>query len=205
MLLSTAAFWKNGFPCSPRDIGRAAVSISTGSPRVSAHRRSNSSPIPSGSSTTSIGPRVIVGLPFICWRNRSPLQGGWHCRLSWNRRDCRHGAMDEGRRHREEGCPQNRRLRLEPREFGRPKRWYRDVSDPDRKAEVSWLRENVMGPDQAVWALRITARDRYSDRCWGWGEPLGIAMKGGADRVGRRWAGAMTPDGVREERNNTIV
>ena len=27
-------------------------------------------------------------------------------------------------------------------------------------------------PDQAVWALRITARERYSDRCWGWGEPL---------------------------------
>ena len=43
--------------------------------------------------------------------------------------------------------------------------------------EVSWLRANVMGPNQAVWALRITARDRYSDRCWGWGEPLGIAMK----------------------------
>jgi hypothetical protein len=44
---------------------------------------------------------------------------------------------------------------------------------------------------QAVW-VRITARDRYSVRCWG--EPLGIAMKGVADRVGRRWAGAMTPD-----------
>jgi hypothetical protein len=29
-----------------------------------------------------------------------------------------------------------------------------------------------MGPDQAVRALRITARDRYSDRCWGRGEPL---------------------------------
>lgn len=23
---------------------------------------------------------------------------------------------------------------------------------------------------QAVWVLHITARDRYSDRCWGWGE-----------------------------------
>jgi hypothetical protein len=31
---------------------------------------------------------------------------------------------------------------------------------------------NAMGPDQAVWALRIVARDRYSDRCWGWGEQL---------------------------------
>jgi hypothetical protein len=29
-----------------------------------------------------------------------------------------------------------------------------------------------MGPDQAVWALRIMARDRYSDRCWCWGERL---------------------------------
>ncbi len=62
-------------------------------------------------------------------------------------------------------------------EFGRPKCWYRDVSDPDKAAEVAWLRENVMGPNQAVWALRITARDRYSDRCWGWGERLNIAMK----------------------------
>jgi DNA polymerase-3 subunit epsilon len=62
-------------------------------------------------------------------------------------------------------------------EFGRPKCWYRDVTDAEKLVEASWLRANVMGPDQAVWALRITARDRYSDRCWGWGEPLGIAMK----------------------------
>jgi DNA polymerase-3 subunit epsilon len=61
---------------------------------------------------------------------------------------------------------------------GRPKCWYRDVADADKAAEVSWLRQNVMGPDQAVWALRITAKDRYSDRCWGWGEPLGIALEG---------------------------
>jgi len=59
-----------------------------------------------------------------------------------------------------------------PGEFGRPKCWYRDVSDTDKTAEVEWLRANVMGSDQAVWALRITARDRYSDRCWVWGEPL---------------------------------
>ena len=58
-----------------------------------------------------------------------------------------------------------------PGEFGRPKCWYRDVSDADKAAEVSWLRANVMGPDP-VWALRITARDRYSDRSWGWGERL---------------------------------
>jgi hypothetical protein len=36
----------------------------------------------------------------------------------------------------------------------------------------------VMGSDQAVWALRITAKNRYADRCWGWGEPLGFAMEG---------------------------
>jgi DNA polymerase-3 subunit epsilon len=59
-----------------------------------------------------------------------------------------------------------------PGEFGRPKCWYRDVSDADKAAEVSWLRANVMAPDQAVWALRITARNRYSDRCWGWGEQI---------------------------------
>jgi len=57
-------------------------------------------------------------------------------------------------------------------EFERRKCWYRDVTDADKSAEVAWLRANVMGPDQAVWALRITAKDRYSDRCWGWGEPL---------------------------------
>jgi DNA polymerase-3 subunit epsilon len=65
-----------------------------------------------------------------------------------------------------------------PGEFGRPKCWYRDVADADRAAEVSWLRANVMGPDQAVWALRTTARDRYSDRCWGWGEPLSMSLEG---------------------------
>jgi len=60
-----------------------------------------------------------------------------------------------------------------PGEFGRrPKCWYRDVADAEKAAEAAWLRANVMGPGQAIWALRITARDRYSDRCWGWGEPL---------------------------------
>jgi DNA polymerase III subunit epsilon len=73
-----------------------------------------------------------------------------------------------------------------PGEFGRPKCWYRDVADTNKAAEAAWLRANVMGPDQAVWGLRITARDRYSDRCWAWGEPLGIAMEGAADRSGGR-------------------
>jgi DNA polymerase-3 subunit epsilon len=69
-----------------------------------------------------------------------------------------------------------------PGEFGRPKCWNRDVADADRAAEVSWLRANVMGPDQAVWVLRITARDRYSDRCWSWGEPLDITLEGASPR-----------------------
>ena len=56
--------------------------------------------------------------------------------------------------------------------FGRPKCWYRDVSDADKAAELSWLRTNVIGPGQPIWAFRITAKDRYSDRCWGWGAPL---------------------------------
>src|ERR1700746_228770 len=69
-----------------------------------------------------------------------------------------------------------------PGERGRPKCWYRDVQDADEAAEVSWLRANVMGPDQAVLALRITAKDRYSDRCWAWGERLGLALERAADR-----------------------
>ncbi len=69
-----------------------------------------------------------------------------------------------------------------PGEFGRPKFWYRDMSDADKPAEASWLREKVMGPDQAVWALRITARNRYSDRCWNRGEPLNITLEGASPR-----------------------
>jgi DNA polymerase-3 subunit epsilon len=76
-----------------------------------------------------------------------------------------------------------------PGEFGRPKCWYRDVADADKAAEVAWLRENVMGLGQAIWALRITARDRYSDRCWAWGEPLDMALKCAAD--GLEGAGAL--------------
>jgi DNA polymerase-3 subunit epsilon len=75
-----------------------------------------------------------------------------------------------------------------PGEVGRPKCWYRDVSDPDKAAEVSWLRANVMGRNQAVWALRITAKDRYSDRCWGWGQIMRVALEWAADRSGDRWS-----------------
>jgi Exonuclease len=65
-------------------------------PRVSVHLRSNSSPMPSVSSTTVIGLRAIVGPPSMRWHNPSPAQGGWLCRLSWNRRDCRHGGYGRG-------------------------------------------------------------------------------------------------------------
>ena len=81
-------------------------------------------------------------------------------------------VMGERRRHREEDVLKARGYTWSPGEFGRPKCWYRDVSDADRATESAWLRENVMGPGQAVWALRITAKDRYSNRCWGWGEPV---------------------------------
>ena len=40
-----------------------------------------------------------------------------------------------------------------PGEAGRPKCWYRDVADADKAAEAGWLRANVMGPGQTVWAL----------------------------------------------------
>jgi hypothetical protein len=65
--------------------------------------------------------------------------------------------------------------------------------------------EFVLGPDQAVWALRITAKDRYSDRCWCWGERLDISLECAVYRPRRRWNGAMTPDVVREGQNDTLV
>jgi DNA polymerase-3 subunit epsilon len=92
-----------------------------------------------------------------------------------------------------------------PGESRRPKCWYRDVSDAAKAAEVSWLRENVMQSNQAVWALRITAKDRYSDRCWGWGKPMGVALEWAADRFGTRGSGAMNPDIVREGRNDPLI
>jgi DNA polymerase III subunit epsilon len=92
-----------------------------------------------------------------------------------------------------------------PGECGRPKCWYRDISDAEKGAEVSWLRASVMGPDQEISALRITARDRYSDRCWNWGVPLGIALEGAVDRFGTRWSGATNPDIVSGGRNVPLL
>jgi DNA polymerase-3 subunit epsilon len=92
-----------------------------------------------------------------------------------------------------------------PGEFGRPKCWYRDVSDADKAAEVSWLCANVLGPSQAVWALRITARNRYSDRCWCWGEPLKIGMECAVDGSEGRWSGVMKPEVFREGSKHALV
>jgi hypothetical protein len=101
-------FLERRLPSSLQNIGHAAVSILIGKQRVSVRRRLNSSPIPSGSFTTGIGLRAIAGPPFMRWRSRFSVQDGWRCRLSWNRRDCRHG--DYGR-----GTPQSKR-----RMFSRP-------------------------------------------------------------------------------------
>ena len=92
-----------------------------------------------------------------------------------------------------------------PGECGRPRCWYRDVADADKAAEVSWLRQNVMGPDQAVWALRITARERHSDRCWSWGEPLAVAVDRAADRSEGRGSGLIKPTIVEEGPSDTLV
>jgi hypothetical protein len=62
-----------------------------------------------------------------------------------------------------------------------------------------------MGPDQTVWALRITARDRYSDRCWAWGEALDIALSEAADRCGRYWSGVVKADVVPEGQADRLV
>src|SRR5437879_11253330 len=55
-----------------------------------------------------------------------------------------------------------------PGEFGRPKCWYRDVSDTDKAAEVSLLGANVLGPSHAVCALGLTARTGPSYRGLFW-------------------------------------
>jgi DNA polymerase-3 subunit epsilon len=75
MRISTAASWRDGFPRSPQNIGGVAAPISTGRPRVSAHQRSNSSPISSASFTTGIVPRAIVGPPSMRWRKPLPGTG----------------------------------------------------------------------------------------------------------------------------------
>ena len=69
-------------------------------------------------------------------------------------------------------APKARGYTWSPGDFGRPRCWFRDVSDAEKLSEVEWLRTSVIGPDHEVWASPITARDRYSDRCWRWGAPV---------------------------------
>jgi len=56
-----------------------------------------------------------------------------------------------------------------------------------------------------VWASRITARNRYSDRCWSWGEPLDIPLERAADRAEMRWSGVMKLDIVSDGQNDTLM
>lgn len=143
---------------------------------------------------TGTGLRVIVGPPSMHWRNRCPAQGGWRYWLSWNTRRPTWRLWARDAAIEKKDVLKGQGYSWSAGQFGRPKCWYRDVSDADKAAELSWLRENVMGPDQAVWALRITARDRYSNRCWCWGERLGTPLECPADRSGGRWIGVIKPD-----------
>ena len=92
-----------------------------------------------------------------------------------------------------------------PGEFGRPKCCHRGVSDADKAAEAAWLRANVMGPDRAIWALRMTAKDRYSDRCWGWGERLDIALDAAAEPRSKALERRNQVGGIQGRQNNTPV
>src|SRR5271155_3220312 len=180
MRISTAASWKNGFLPSLINIGGAVGSISTGRPRVSAHRRWNSLPMPLASFTTGIGLRAIVALHALAQRLPGTGRLALHAlleqaRLPTWRLWARKAAIEK------KDVLKARGYSWSPGEFGRPKCWYRDVSDVGKAEEAAWLRANVMGPDQPVWALRITARTRYSDRCWGWGrgEPVAATARDG--------------------------
>ena len=162
--------------------------------------------MPWGFSTTDIAPRAIVGPTLDVLAQRLPGTGRLALqalleqpRLPTWRLWARDTAIEK------KDVLKARGYAWSPGEFGRPRCWYRDVADTDKLTEVSWLRANVIEPDQAVWALRITARDRYSDRCWGWCEPLVISLECAVDRSGRRWNGVMTPDVVREGHNDTLV
>jgi hypothetical protein len=120
------AFAAKHWACSRSDIDWKA--------EVSAHLHSNSSPIPSGSFTTDIGLRAIVGPPYMPWLNRSQAQDGWQRRLSWSRRDCRHGGYGRGTR------PLRRRMFSRPEVTpGAPE------SSGDRNAGIVMCRTTPIG------------------------------------------------------------
>src|SRR6516165_378787 len=204
--ISIAASWRDAFLPLPQNIGPAAALMYIGKPRAFVHLRSNSSLTRWGSFMTGTGLRAIVGPPPTHWRKRFPALGGWHSRPSWNARDNRRGGYGRGM------PPLRRRICSRPTVTSGAQGCRGDRNPgiamwpmPIRHAEVSWLRQNVMGPDQAVRALRITARERYSDRCWAWGESLGIVSERAIDRSEGRWSRAMKADIVRAGRNDKLV
>ena len=103
---------------------------------------------------TAIGLRAIVEPPSMCWRRRSPGSGRLalqalleQARLpTW-----RLWARDAGIEKKD--LLKARGYFWSPGESGRPKCWYREVSDADKAAEAAWLRANVMGPGQAIWGV----------------------------------------------------
>src|ERR1700719_4709668 len=169
MPLSTATSWSDGFPRLPRNIGRAAVSISTG-------RRSSALEFVAYSlGFFHDGHRAASDCQATLHALAQPLPGTGRLALralleQARLPTCRLWARDAPIEKKD--VLKARGYAWSPGELGRPKCWYRDVADADKPTEGSWLRANGMGPDQAVWALRITARDRYSGRCWVWGERL---------------------------------
>lgn len=50
-------------------------------------------------------------------------------------------------------------------EIAGPKAWYTDVAEADRDAELSYLSREIYGYDPGLSPRRITAFERYSDRC----------------------------------------
>ncbi len=58
-----------------------------------------------------------------------------------------------------------RGYRWRPGELQNGKVWWTMTGDPD--AEIAWLRGEVYGRDVEVPVHAITARERYSDRTWG--------------------------------------
>jgi hypothetical protein len=106
---------KNDCPPLPRNIGHAAVSISTGTPRASGHRRLNSSPTPWGFSTTAIGPERLSGYPT-CIGAIAPRPRAAGIAGSFGTSEIVDmTVMGKGRRHREEEYAQGPSLRVEPR------------------------------------------------------------------------------------------
>jgi DNA polymerase III subunit epsilon len=143
--LSTAASWRDGFlrSCSRSDIDWKAEGI--------------------GSSALEF---VAYSLGFFHERHRAgsdcratlhalaqPLPGTGRLALQALLEQarlptCRLWARDAAIEQKE--VLKARRYAWSTGEFGRPRCWHRDVSDADRATEVSWLRANVVGPDQTV-------------------------------------------------------